>query len=188
MAKSDDYVSSDSDSDAYYDANAGDGNDDQKKISASGKGNGLEDVPLGANDTVDDKEKGAIVAVDDDEAEEYDEDELPWQVIALLDRSVLEDLRFSSACRDEKVDRALKGLDVQQPCQSTTVEGFLEAERVLLQSSSRELLVTIMIAATTATSSPRDGCIALPPRMESSCTLPRRLAYMSTMTDRASSA
>ena len=149
MTKSDDYVSSDSDSDsngdAYYDTNAGDGDDNQKKItkSCNGKGNGLEDVSLGdgrsddstdKHDFSDDKEKGAIVAVDDDETEQYDEDELPWQVIALLDRSVLQDLRFSSACRDEKVDRALMGLDVQQPCQSTTVEGFLEAERRVLRS------------------------------------------------------
>ena len=56
MTKSDDYVSSDSDSDsnggAYYmyDTNAGEGDDNQKKItkSCNGKGNGLEDVSLGA--------------------------------------------------------------------------------------------------------------------------------------------
>ena len=76
VAKSDDYVSSDSDSnsDAYYDAGDGDDDDDQKKLSASdnGKSNGLEDVPLGADSTVDDEEKG-VIAVDDDEAEEVPE-------------------------------------------------------------------------------------------------------------------
>lgn len=143
-SKSDDYISSDSD-DSDSDDGSDVGGDDQKKIAASGKDDdgrskGLEDVPLGNDgdgasaDKEDKANEGAIVSVDDDKAEEFDEDELPWQVIALLDRSVLEDLRFSSACRDEKVNRALKGLDVQQPCQSTTVEGFLEAEQRVLRS------------------------------------------------------
>ena len=147
--KSADYISSDSD-DSDSDDGSDVGGDDQKKIAASGKDDdgrskGLEDVTLGNDgdgasaDKEDKANEGAIVAVDDDKAEEFDEDELPWQVIALLDRSVLEDLRFSSACRDEKVNRALKGLDVQQPCQSTTVEGFLDAERRVLRSIESEV-------------------------------------------------
>jgi len=93
----------------------------------------LDDISLGNdndesnNNASGDADAGngnAIVEVKD-ETDEYDEDELPWQLIALLDRSVLEDLRFSSKCRDEKVARSLKGLDVEQPQESSAVEGFL---------------------------------------------------------------
>jgi len=130
------YISSDSESDSDSDS----GGDQNKRVAAEKDkpdDGHLEDVPLGGGSKADDEDDngdGAIVTVDSEDDDEPDEDELPWQVIALLDRSVLEDLRFSSACRDEKVGRALRGLDVQQPCQSTTVEGFLEAERRALRS------------------------------------------------------
>ena len=54
--------------------------------------------------------RGAVVEAHDD-----DEDELPWQVIALLDASILRDLRASNAYREKRVAIALAGLDVDQP-------------------------------------------------------------------------
>ena len=79
-------------------------------------------------------EQSREIVTQDEKKDEDDEDELPWQVIALLDPSVLDDLRFSSACRDAKVERALMGLDVEQPPEST-LGGFLEAERRALKAA-----------------------------------------------------
>lgn len=88
----------------------------------------------GVNIDVDSSEGRALVEVKQEENdEELDEDELPWQLIALLDRSVMDDLRFSSACRDERVERALMGLDVEQPPEST-IEGFLTTEQKALRA------------------------------------------------------
>ena len=52
----------------------------------------------------------ALAAVPDD-----DEDTLPWQVIALLEQSVVRDLRASYNYRAKRVAMALAGLDVEQP-------------------------------------------------------------------------
>jgi len=70
--------------------------------------------------------RGALV-----EHHEDDEDELPWQVIALLDASILRDLRWSNAYREKRVALALAGEDVTPPLVDT-IEGFLDAERALL--------------------------------------------------------
>jgi hypothetical protein len=51
-------------------------------------------------------------------------------VIALLDESILRDLRWSTAYREKRVALALAGQDVEQPAVST-IEGFLEHEQAL---------------------------------------------------------
>jgi hypothetical protein len=51
------------------------------------------------------RDRGAIV-----ESKEDDENELPWQVIALLDESILRDLRWSNAYREKRVALALAGI------------------------------------------------------------------------------
>lgn len=51
-------------------------------------------------------------------------------MIALLDESILRDLRWSTAYREKRVALALAGQDVEQPAVST-IEGFLEHEQAL---------------------------------------------------------
>lgn len=43
------------------------------------------------------------------------EDELPWQVIALLDISALRDLRYTFQCHQEKIRQAQSGSNLKQP-------------------------------------------------------------------------
>ena len=57
------------------------------------------------------------------EVPEDDEETLPWQVIALLEQSVVRDLRASYNYRAKRVAMALAGLDVEQPS-STSVEAI----------------------------------------------------------------
>ena len=71
------------------------------------------------------------------EHREDDEDELPWQVIALLDASILRDLRWSNAYREKRVALALAGEDVAPPLVDT-IEGFLDAERALLLEDQQQ--------------------------------------------------
>ena len=72
--------------------------------------------------------RGELVEV----KKEYDYD-LPWQVIALLDESILRDLRWSHKYRVKRVALALKGLDVEQP-EESTIEGFLQAEIAVMRT------------------------------------------------------
>ena len=81
----------------------------------------------------DDAEKTRAARGEIVEVKEDDEDDLPWQVIALLDESILRDLRWSHAYREKRVALALKGLDVDQPLEST-IEGFLESERTAMHA------------------------------------------------------
>lgn len=82
-----------------------------------------EDEVEAAEDSM--RDRGAIV-----ESKEDDENELPWQVIALLDESILRDLRWSNAYREKRVALALAGEDVDQP-PTSSIEGFLEMEKRL---------------------------------------------------------
>lgn len=52
-------------------------------------------------------------------------------MIALLDESILRDLRWSNAYREKRVALALAGEDVDQPSPSKTIEGFLVEEHRL---------------------------------------------------------
>lgn len=50
---------------------------------------------------------------------EDDEDELPWQVIALLDRGIMEQLVYSNRYRKRKVAEALAGKNAPKPSQAS---------------------------------------------------------------------
>jgi hypothetical protein len=61
----------------------------------------------------------AMTTVDDD-----NEDELPWQVIAILDVETVQDLLWSSKCRKEKVNAAKAGRTAEAPAAASLEAAF----------------------------------------------------------------
>ena len=62
-----------------------------------------------------------------EKAEEDDENELPWQVIAVLDRDILSQLIGGAEYYQEKCDEAMKGRGVVDPPALTSLEGAFKA-------------------------------------------------------------
>ena len=49
------------------------------------------------------------------EAKDDDEDELPWQVIAILDRETVRDMRYTQRCYDANLVQAKSGKRLPKP-------------------------------------------------------------------------
>lgn len=60
-------------------------------------------------------EAAARGAVEVKGPKEEDEDELPWQVIAILDRETVGDMRYTQRCYDANIDQAKQGRNLPKP-------------------------------------------------------------------------
>jgi hypothetical protein len=80
------------------------------------------------------------------EIKEDDEDELPWQVIAILDIETVQQLLWSSQHRKDKVLQAKAGKNVPAPSRSS-LEGMFSAGRWLFRVVAPEGVVLRMEAA-----------------------------------------
>ena len=85
------------------------------------------------------------------EAEKDDEDELPWQVIALLDNDIMEQLVWASRRRKQRVQRSMAGKSATKIGQFT-LEGCFVPGRFLYRVVAKEGIQTYSEASLTSTS------------------------------------
>ena len=87
-------------------------------------------------------------------AKEDDENELPWQVIALLDQDIMQQLVWASRRRKQRVQRSMAGTSAPKPGQFT-LEGCYVPGRFLYRVVAKEGIQTY--SESTLTSTPHRG-------------------------------